>query len=191
MKIYFTKADIEQFKHHSTKIDDYLKTASIEPLFEIFKTFRTRLVSRSENAKDLIKNSNFNFEIDETIALDRDSVDWADSENKLDQVWRKKIKNETLNLKLNGKSSDSYKKTLIQRYEGIARRTQQLNQDDVYQIIMNSYTTSIDPHTAYFSPRSVENFKIQMSLSLEGIGAVLQNKDELTVIRRIISRWAS
>ena len=87
---------------------------------------------------------------------------------------------------MNGKSSDSYKKTLIQRYEGIARRTQQLNQDDVYQIIMNSYTTSIDPHTAYFSPRSVENFKIQMSLSLEGIGAVLQNKDELTVIRRII-----
>ena len=186
MKIYFTKADIEQFKHHSTKIDDYLKTASIEPLFEIFKEFRTKLVSRSENAKDLIKNSNFNFEIDETIALDRDSVDWADSENKLDQIWRKKIKNETLNLKLNGKSSDSYRKTLIQRYEGIARRTQQLNQDDVYQIIMNSYTTSIDPHTAYFSPRSVENFKIQMSLSLEGIGAVLQNKDELTVIRRII-----
>ena len=74
----------------------------------------------------MIKNSNFNFEIDETIALDRDSVDWADSENKLDQVWRKKIKNETLNLKLNGKSSDSYKKTLIQRYEGIARRTQQI-----------------------------------------------------------------
>ncbi len=186
MKIYFTRTDIEQFEHHSTKIDDYLKTASLEPLFEIFRKFRTRLVSRSENAKDLIKHSDFNFEINETIELNRDSVDWADSESKLDQIWRKRIKNETLNLKLNGKSNDSHKKTLIQRYDGIARRTQQLNQDDVFQIIMNSYTTSIDPHTAYFSPRSVENFKIQMSLSLEGIGAVLQNKDELTVIRRII-----
>ncbi len=186
MKTYFTIKDIERFEYHGLKIDDYLEKASLGPLFEIFKEFRTKLVSRSEKAIELIKNSNFDFEINENIALDRDSVEWAESEDELDQVWRKKIKNETLSLKLNGKSVDSYKKTLIQRYEGIARRTQQLNHDDVYQIIINSYTTSIDPHTAYFSPRSVENFKIQMSLSLEGIGAVLQNKDELTVIRRII-----
>ncbi|OUU75947.1 MAG: hypothetical protein CBC29_01185 [Methylococcaceae bacterium TMED69] len=186
MKIYFTLEDIKRFEYHSLKTDDYLEKALLTPLFEIFKEFRTKLVSRSEKAKELIKNSNFNFEINENITLDRDLVDWAESELELDQIWRKKIKNETLNLKLNGKSTDSYKETLAQRYEGIARRTKQLNRDDVYQIIMNSYTTSIDPHTAYFSPRSVENFKIQMSLSLEGIGAVLQNKDELTVIRRII-----
>lgn len=186
MKIYFTKEDIIEFEQHKIKLDDYLNKASLMPLFEIFKKFRAKLIIRAENAISIVKNNNFNFELDETISLDRDQAEWANSESALDQIWRKKLKNETLNLKLNGKSDAAYKKTITQRYEGLARRTKQLNSDDIYQIIINSYTTSIDPHTAYFSPRSVENFKIQMSLSLEGIGAVLQNKDELTVIRRVI-----
>lgn len=186
MKIYFTKKDIEKLKIHSTEIDDYLNQAKIGPLFEIFRNFRAKLTSRAAYANSLIQNANFNFKLEESIGLDRNAAEWAESENELNQIWRKKLKNETLNLKLNGKTAETYKKTLKQRYDGLARRTKQLNSDDVYQIIINSYTTSIDPHTAYFSPRSVENFKIQMSLSLEGIGAVLQNRDELTVIRRII-----
>ncbi len=128
----------------------------------------------------------FDFTLDESYIFDREDAAWSTSEEELNELWRKRIKNDVLSLRLAGKDADDISETLRKRYEGIGRRTAQLNSEDIFQMFINAYTSSIDPHTAYFSPRTSENFKIRMSLSLEGIGAVLQSENEYTLVREIV-----
>lgn len=186
MRLYFSSSDIESIQQRRYSFDDYLNSANMNPFFDIFKTFRRNLIRQTDFALQLIE-VDFDFTIDEYLELDRKDLPWATTRVELNELWRKRIKNEYLNIKLAGKKdSNEIRETLIQRYQGLQRRTKQLNSDDVYQIAINAYTSAIDPHTTYFTPRSTENFKISMSLSLEGIGAVLQNKDEHTVIRKVV-----
>ncbi len=186
MRLYFSKSDIENIQQRRYMFDDYLNSANMNPFFDIFKAFRRNLLRQTEFALKLIEG-NFDFTIDESLELDRKDLPWAANRVELNELWRKRVKNEYLNIKLaGGKNSKEIRETLVQRYQGLQRRTKQLNSNDVYQIAINAYTSGIDPHTTYFTPRSTENFKISMSLSLEGIGAVLQNKDEHTIIRKIV-----
>ncbi len=186
MRLYFTTEDLDVIYQQKLLFDNYLRSANLEPFFEIFKEYRKRLIERTNYAVHLIE-SNLDFNTDEYVELDRKKVKRAADRDDLNEFWRKRVKNEYLSIKLSGKKShDEVTATLIRRYQGLQRRTKQLNADDVYQIAINSYTSEVDPHTTYFTPRSTENFKISMSLSLEGIGAVLQNKDEHTVIRKIV-----
>ena len=186
MRLYFTAEEINIIYQQKHLIDDYLRSSKLRPFYGIFKRFRNNLIERTNFALTLIE-SEMDFTIIEFIELDREDSEWANNRNELDELWRKRIKNDRLTVKLSGKKdNEKVEKTLKQRYRGLQRRTKQLNSDDVYQIAINAYTSGIDPHTTYFTPRSTENFKIQMSLSLEGIGAVLQNKDEHTIIRKIV-----
>ncbi|MEC9248684.1 MAG: carboxy terminal-processing peptidase, partial [Pseudomonadota bacterium] len=186
MRLYFTTEDLDVIYQQKLLFDNYLRSANLEPFFEIFKEYRKRLIERTNYAVHLLE-SNLDFNTDEYVELDRKKVKRAAGRDDLNEFWRKRVKNEYLSIKLSGKKNhDEVKATLIRRYQGLQRRTKQLNADDVYQIAINSYTSEVDPHTTYFTPRSTENFKISMSLSLEGIGAVLQNKDEHTVIRKIV-----
>lgn len=186
MRLYFSKGDIENIHQKRYMFDDYLNSANMDPFFDVFKTFRRNLLRQTEFALQLIE-VDFDFTIDESLELNRKDLSWAANLTELNELWRKRIKNEYLNIKLAGKKdSEEIRKTLVQRYQGLQRRTKQLNSDDVYQIAINAYTSGIDPHTTYFTPRSTENFKISMSLSLEGIGAVLQSKDEHTIIRKVV-----
>lgn len=183
---YFTQGDIETFRRHEEKLDDYLRQADLVPIFEIFKRYRMRLEARVDYATALLDDP-FDFERDEQYVFKRDDVPWPKNTAELDEIWRKRVKNDVLSLRLAGKDEDEIKDTLARRYEGLARRTAQLGSEDVFQMFINAYTTTIDPHTAYFSPRTSENFKIRMSLSLEGIGAVLQSEDEYTVVRQVVA----
>ena len=186
MRLYFSRSDIEHIHKRRYMFDDYLNSANMNPFFDVFKAYRRNLLRQTEFALQLIE-VDFDFTINESLELDRKDLSWATNQAELNELWRKRIKNEYLNMKLAGKKdSKEIRKTLVQRYQGLQRRTKQLNSDDVYQIAINAYTSGIDPHTTYFTPRSTENFKISMSLSLEGIGAVLQNKDEHTVIRKVV-----
>jgi carboxyl-terminal processing protease len=182
---YFLQSDIDDFNRHARRVDDYLRSSSLNPLFDIFIRFRERLQQRVEHAVRLL-DFDFDFTLDETINFDREDAVWAFTSAELDEIWRKRVKNDVLSLRLAGKDPEELKSTLRKRYTGLFRRTAQLNSEDVFQTLINAYTTAIDPHTAYFSPRTSENFKIRMSLSLEGIGAVLQNENELTLVREIV-----
>ena len=104
----------------------------------------------------------------------------------LDDLWRKRVKNDWLRLKLAGKDDKDIRETLDKRYANYLDRVHKLNSEDVFQTFMNAYTTSIEPHTNYLGPRAAENFDIAMRLSLEGIGAVLQRDDDYTAIREIV-----
>ena len=184
-KSYFLQSDIDAFSTHRDKIDDYLRTSDLQPLFDIFVQYRKRVEERMPKA-DALLDQNFDFSVDENFAFDREKAPWASSVAELDELWRKRVKNDVLSLRLSGKPAKDIKDTLRKRYDGLMRRTEQVNAEDVFQMFINAYTTSIDPHTDYFSPRTSENFKIRMSLSLEGIGAVLQSDNEYTLVREIV-----
>jgi carboxyl-terminal processing protease len=182
---YFLAADVEQLATYRHKLDDAIRSARLDAAFQIFNLFRQRLTERSEYALGLLDGP-FDFSRDEDFQVDRAKASWARDREELDEIWRRRVKNDILNLRLSGRALEDAIQVVRRRYDGLARRASQFNAEDAYQVFMNAYTGSIEPHTAYLSPRNSENFQIQLSLSLEGIGAALQTEDEYTVVQRVI-----
>ena len=182
---YFLADDIEFFESYRYELDDYLSAQDSGPLFGIFNVYRSRVLNRIDYALDLLETP-FDFSVDEVYPFDRTQAPWAVDSADLDDLWRRRVKNDYLVLKLEGKTHSEIAKTLEDRYQQQKRRISQLSSQDVFQIMVNAYMSAIEPHTGYFSPRATENFKIRMSLSLEGIGAVLQAQNEFTVVQRVV-----
>ncbi len=183
---YFLQSDIDKFSTYETRLDDYLRASNPEPAFAIFRVFKQRLNERIEHAVSLL-DQEFDFSIDETYALDRSEAPWATSREQLDEIWRKRVKNDVLSLQLAGQEQDQHVEILRGRYRSLGKQAAQYRAEDVYQLFINAFTQSVEPHTAYLLPRASEDFEIRMSLSLEGIGAVLQSENEYTVIREIVT----
>ncbi len=184
-KQYLTRSDVDQFSKFRDVLDDHLEEANLGVPFEVFRLYRKRVDDRIDKAIAMLENIK-EFDINEEYQFDRTDLDWALDAESLDEVWRKRVKNDVLSLKLAGKPDDEIVDTLKLRYERLRRRVDQTPSDDVFELFMNAYAGTIEPHTSYFSPRSSENFRIRMSLSLEGIGAVLQTEDEHTMVRKIV-----
>jgi carboxyl-terminal processing protease len=183
---FFLVSDINSFDDFRYELDEALKAGKLEIAFEIFKSFRVKVEDRVQYAIALLQKP-FDFTIKETFLFDREKAPWPESQQELDEIWRKRVKNDYLTLKLSGKERKEIVETLTKRYEGIERRTRQLHPDDIFQIFINAYTLVVEPHTAYMSARASENFDINMRLSLEGIGAVLTTENEFTQIQSIIA----
>jgi len=181
----FLRSDVDEFSEYKTKIDDALIRSDLRPAFEMFYRYEKRLNDRVTYAIKRLKHK-YNFNIDEEYVFDREGKPWPKDMKALDGIWSKRVKNDILSLKLAGKKNKEINSTLRKRYERMIRNVQQWKNDDVYQIFINAFTQSIEPHTAYFSPRTSENFKINMSLSLEGIGAQLRSDNEYTVVQKTI-----
>lgn len=182
---FLLASDVQAMSEYRDRLDDLLRRADVSPAFEIFKTFRERAEQRSAMARELLQED-FDFSLDEDYQFDRSEAPWAASEAELDDIWRRRVKHDFLSQRLAGKTDEEIRELLDERYQRLARGVQQLNTDDVFQLYMSAYGRAIEPHTSYLSPRSSENFRIRMSLSLEGIGAALQTEDEYTVVRSII-----
>ena len=184
-KSYFMAEDIKRFQIYSDKLDDALNNAELAPAYEIFRIYRKRVDERIAYAVKLL-DQDFIFNKDEDFIFDRKMLPWAATTTEINDLWRQRVENDILNLRLSGKQTTEYKDTLRKRYERIRTSTYQLDANDVFQVFINAYTTTVEPHTAYFSPRTSENFDISMRLSLEGIGAVLSSDNDYTVIQHII-----
>ena len=184
-KSYFLATDINRFDKYRLSLDDALKSNNLIPPFTLFTTYRKRVSERVEYAIQLLDRE-FDFTKEEEFLIQRDEASWPYTIEQQNDLWRKRIKNDVLSLRLANKKEDEIKSTLSKRYKGIQRRAEQLNEDDIFQLYINSYATAIDPHTSYLSPRSFDNFEIRMSLSLEGIGALLRTDGDYTVVERII-----
>lgn len=187
-KYYFTTADIALFDAFRLKLDDGVRRGELEPPFYIFQRYRDIAIKHLDyTVKNLSRLINdLDFSLDESIVVDSDLVSWPVSEQERRDRLRKSLKSAVLNLKLAGKEDEEIVKTLTKRYENQLGRLKQLNAEDVFQLYMNSLTALYDPHTNYMSPRSSENFMIHMSLSLEGIGAVLTQDGDYTVVDRLV-----
>ena len=184
-RLYFTAEDITDLERYRPHLHDALKSADLEPAFDIFNRYVRRVGERTEYAISLLEHG-FDFSVDEDYRFNRTELPWAADREELDEVWRMRVKNDWLLLKLADQEDEDIAETLTQRYTNLNRRISEFNSEDVFQFFMNAYTRSIEPHSAYMSPRSVDNFEISMRLSLDGIGAMLQRETEYTSIIEIV-----
>ena len=185
---YFLASDIEEFEQFRNHLDEALSRGDMKPAFYIYNRFQQRVSERlSFMLNELEKKAkDYDFKSKEVLELDREETPWASTRAELDQLWRKRLKNSMLNLRLAGKEDEDILELLAKRYQNQLNRVHQSRPVDAYQTFMNAVTRTFDPHTQYFSPRNSENFNINMSLSLQGIGAVLQTEDEHTKVVRLV-----
>lgn len=187
-KSYLLKADIEEFQQYRHVLDDALNKADLTPAFTIFHRYQQRVEARlnwllTQLDKDI---DNFDFTITETFNPLNENAAWSTDNAELNDLWRKRLKSNVLDLRLAGKASDEIAEILKKRFNHQLRRLQQTNSDDAFELYMNIVTQSYDPHTQYMAPHQSENFTITMSRSLEGIGAVLQYDQEYTKVVRLV-----
>src|SRR3569623_266283 len=184
-RLFFLQSDLDKFASARTTLDDAILNKDLRVTFAIFNLYEKRVHDRTVYSRELLKKG-FDFTADESYNYDREKTPWAKDAAELDDVWRKRVMNDWLRLKLANKKDDEIRTTLDKRYANYADRVHQISGEDAFQTFMNAYATAIEPHTNYLRPRASENFDIAMRLSLEGIGAVLQRDEEYTAIREIV-----
>lgn len=185
---FFLAFDIREFDAHRFKIDDMLKSGDLLPVFEIYDRYQQRLVERLIYMAQVAESHDraIIFDTDEAFDTDRKDDPWPRARAELEDLWMKGLKHDILNLLLEDKTLEEARDILSRRYRSQLNRSVQINENDVFQIFMNSFVQTFDPHTQYFSPRQSENFSIDMSLSLEGIGAMLGVEDDYVKVVRLI-----
>lgn len=185
---YFLASDIQAFEAYRYDLDDQLKKGQLDKGFEIFNRYQQRVLARVDSiiAQLPAAIKTMDFSKDESLLIDRKEQPWPATQTEADDIWRKLLKSRILSMRLDDKSDEEIEKLLTKRYQNQRNRLLQTQAEDAFQIFINSLTELYDPHTSYLSPRTSENFNINMSLSLQGIGAVLQQEDEYTKVVRLV-----
>ena len=188
LKGYFLQSDIDEFNQWQTKLDDLAKRGDVKPGFFIFNRLRERATAQLNWNITLLQDSEylFDFAANDTLLLDGDKRQWLANTAAAEEFWYKRIKDSLIRLLLNDKEESKARELLVKRYQNQIKQYEQRDSQDVFQLYVNALARLYDPHTSYFSPRTTENFQINMSLSLEGIGAELTIEDEYTKVVRII-----
>ncbi len=185
---YFMASDIQEFQKYQDSLAVGIKDGNLQPAFAMYNRFQQRMINRLNFELSLVeKHHLIGFSAPETLETNREHAAWITTQDQMDDLWRKRVKATELSLVLAGKKPEKILSLLTRRYQTQLSHLYQTRPDDAFQIFMDSLTESIDPHTEYFSPRVSENFNINMSLSLEGIGAVLQSDDEYTKVVRLVT----
>ena len=184
-RMYLQAGDVENFEIYRYQLDDIVKTEPLNPIFKIFEIYQLRVRERLNFAL-LQLEVEPDFSIDESYMFNREDQFWLQNKAQLDDFWRRRIKNDTMNLKLAEKDWTDIQEILRKRYTRSLKRIDQVKSDDVFEIFMNAFSHAIDPHSSYLSPRNSEEYRIQMSLSYFGIGASLQIDDDYVMVMNII-----
>ncbi|MGH8556578.1 MAG: carboxy terminal-processing peptidase [Methylococcales bacterium] len=185
---HFTQADVSEFEVYRTRLDDDLKNGNLDAGYAIFNRYNQRIKQQANSMLARLDKgiSSLGFDKFESLEVDREHEPWPTDTNELEDLWRKQLKNAVLMLRLSGKTDPEIIEKLKSRYRNQLKQLGQFKSVDIFQIYMNTFTGLYDPHTQYFSPRTSENFDINMKLSLEGIGAVLESEDEYTKVRSLV-----
>ena len=190
-RMFFDADDIDLFSQWRLALDNAGRAGNLAPAFTMFNKYHDELKGRLTGILNTLPETieSFDFEVEEYLDIDRSAMPWAQDDAELDERWRKRIKNQALSLLLAEKAPEEIPETLERRYQSQLKRLGQYNAQDVFQIYANTLAEQYDPHTNYFSPRRAENFDINMSLSFEGIGAILQIDDEYAKVTRLVPAW--
>lgn len=185
---YFLASDVAEFEAYRYELDDALKRGNLDAAFTMFNRYQERVVDRLNFLIHEIEGGieNIDFTVDEDIEIDRENSPWPATQAEQDALWRKRLKAAVLSMKLNDKEVEKIGESLTKRYKNRLKQAVQTKSEDAFQVYLNSFATTYDPHTQYFSPRTSQNFNINMSLSLEGIGAVLKSEDDTTSVVRLV-----
>ncbi len=185
-RLFFTQSDVDAFSEARTRLDDAIQRGNLAVPFAMFQRYEQRAVERLSTAREQLKQG-FDFSQKESYPYARDKAPWPRDDAEARDLWRKRAKNDWLRLKLAGKDDKAIRETLEKRYDNYLARTQRNKSDDVFQIFMNAFAMSIEPHTNYLGRSASDDFDISMRLSLVGIGAVLQERDEYITIRELVA----
>ena len=186
---YLLQTDLDALNEYRYRLDEALKHGDLKPAFAIYNTFQARLLNRLDaliaGLEDGVEK--FNFDADETLQIDRETAPWSESEAANDALWERRVKASILSMKLNERDLGDIQDVLLKRYRNRLKQAQQTRSEDAFQLYINAFASTYDPHTQYLSPRSSENFNMSMSLSLQGIGAVLRTEDDYTSVVRLVT----
>jgi carboxyl-terminal processing protease len=184
--LFFLKSDIDNFAYARPILGNAIIEGKLEAPFIMFERYASRVGKQLAVIRELLV-SDFDFDVDESFEPDRSEAPWATSNAELREVWRKRIKNDWLRLRMAGKKAPDIRATLAKRYEHALGRSIKLNSDEVFQLFMNAWASALEPHTNYLGPRAAEDFAISMKLSLVGIGAVLQEREDYVTVRELLA----
>ncbi len=184
-KSYFLQSDVDSFAQYKDQMDDVIRSGKMQPAFDIYNLYQQRVEQRIDYAIKLLDKEP-DFTVKESFVYDREKAPWPKDSKELDDLWRQRVKNDAIGLLLAGKTWAQTADTLRKRYQNFAYRIHQVNSQDVFSLFMNSYVHTADPHTDYFPPSQSEEFAIQMSLKLQGIGASLTSEGEYTRIDHLL-----
>ena len=184
-RMYLLESDVQAFEQYRYLLDDMVRSEPLNPVFDMFDVYRTRVRERLDYALIQLQ-SEPDFTVDEDYEFDREELPWARTSEELDEIWRKRVKNDALSLALAEKEWPEIQEILDKRYSRFLKRMDQINSDDVFETFMNAFAHTLDPHSSYLSPRNSEEYRIQMSLSYFGIGASLQIEDDYVMVINII-----
>lgn len=187
-RAYFLASDIESFQSYRTRIDDQIEDGELTAGYTIFNRYQQRARERLSYVLALLDNGidKLNLDDNESILIDRREAPWAASVEDSNNIWRQRLEDAVIAMRLDGDDDEKISKRLHQRYSGQLKRLEQSTPEDVFQLYVNALAKIYDPHTSYFTPHNSENFNISMSRSLEGIGAVLQADEEYTKVVRLV-----
>ena len=189
-KNYFLQSDIDEFENYRNVLLSDLRDGDLSAMFHIFNVYQNRYNERLNYALSQV-NTTFDFTKNEEYTYNRKDENWFASKEQADEVWKKRVKYDllTLNLSRTAEEKDDQKKnieTLTKRYENLISQAEKTNHNDAFQIIMNAFTSAIDPHTNYFNPSFAQAFNEDMARSFEGIGARLMMENEVVKIMEIL-----
>ncbi|STO57425.1 carboxy terminal-processing peptidase [Grimontia hollisae] len=185
-RLFLTQKEVDALSKWRLSLDEQLRSGDTSAAYDIFNVSLRSRFDRYKYALTLLDNE-ITFDENEEMVIDRSELPWAKDDAELNELWRQRVKNDALNLKLAGKTWPEIQETLSKRYNSALKRLTQTKSEDVFQIYLNAFAREVDPHTSYLSPRNAEQFQSEMNLSLEGIGAVLQAEDDFTVIRSLVA----
>lgn len=183
---YFLASDIEEFQQFRHSLDDRALTGDVSPAFTIYERYVQRVDERIAYALEELETEP-DLSRDEEYTFDRSEADWAETRDELDELWRKRVKNDLISLLLAEREDEEAVERLKERYSNMQERIHQMDADDVFEVYLNAFAYSIDPHTAYLNPVNSEEYRIEMSASVEGVGATLQTEDDYTTVVDVIA----
>jgi carboxyl-terminal processing protease len=184
-RMYLLASDIEYFERYRYQLDDIVKSKPLDPVYEMFEVYQTRVRERLNFALAQLE-AEPDFASDAEYQFDRMDAPWAADTTELDTIWRNRVVNDALSLALEDEPWEKIQEVLGKRYKGFIKRLDQVNNDDVFERFMNMFAHAVDPHSSYLSPRNAEEYRMAMSLSYVGIGATLQTEDDFVRIVNII-----
>jgi carboxyl-terminal processing protease len=190
MKIYFLQSDVDAFMQKRDSLDDLVKRGDVSFAYEVYNRFLERVDARLPFIEKLLATPQ-DFTKAESIVIDRDDTKWAASEAEAEDLWRKRIKYDLLVQKMEKTSPEEAKDKLVRRYRSFAKRMHQMTADELLETYLSSLTSSLDPHTSFMSPGTLENFEIGMRLQLDGIGASLKGEDGYTTVAELVPGGAA
>ena len=186
---YLLQSDLDALNKYRYQLDEALKHGDLKPAFAIYNTFHDRLLRRLNALVARLEEGveKFNFDADETLQIDREAAPWSENETANDALWDRRLKASILSMRLSDRDLGDIQDVLLKRYRNRLKQAQQTRSEDAFQLYINAFASTYDPHTQYLSPRSSENFNMTMSLSLQGIGAVLRTEDDYTSVVRLVT----